>query len=384
MPRRPKPPDPPPRRRRATGSIAWSEPRLAWRARLPPSAPGGRRERWFPALRPDDREAAHAAASAWLAGELSRDEGAFDPGLPLGEFLDYFRALSEPLWELQTRRKAYYESAACKSIAHVPLDRVRTDHAQLLVAALFARTVRRGGTERPVGRAHVGNVLGFLRRALAAAVRWGLLPRNPAEGVTLPKRDPASTRTWDADEAARLVDATRGHPYEAAFALWLGAGLRLGESLAATWDTLDWGTGELRVESQRYVQLPAATPTGKPKNRRVRTVYVAPWALARLRAIRDTSRVLGPRIAVGHPETVRRRWRDLQREVGVRHFPPHGARHALLSALIEAGVPPAEVSAQAGHANPGITLSLYSWVLDARRSRLRETLADLHGGDAAT
>ena len=64
-------------------------------------------------------------------------------------------------------------------------------------------------------------------------------------------------------------------------------------------------------------------------------------------------------------------------KAGLRGFSLHSLRHTHASQLLSEGVPMPTVSKQLGHANPTITLKLYSHALES------DELAAAQGWDAA-
>jgi integrase len=65
---------------------------------------------------------------------------------------------------------------------------------------------------------------------------------------------------------------------------------------------------------------------------------------------------------------LRRVWHKAQDQAKVRRRTPHDLRHSWASHMLAAGADLAYVSAQLGHANPSITLRIYShWVPGTRR-----------------
>ncbi len=51
-----------------------------------------------------------------------------------------------------------------------------------------------------------------LRRALEQAVKWNMIPRNPAAAVDPPKVRQEEITPLDAEQARNLLDAVRGDP----------------------------------------------------------------------------------------------------------------------------------------------------------------------------
>jgi integrase len=83
------------------------------------------------------------------------------------------------------------------------------------------------------------------------------------------------------------------------------------------------------------------------------------------------------------PTAVARHLDKLIREVGLPRLVPHQLRHTCASLLIEAGHDPMEVADQLGHANPAVTLSVYSAAFRRRKRRVAQTMARLLEGEQA-
>src|SRR5262249_56589801 len=50
----------------------------------------------------------------------------------------------------------------------------------------------------------------ILKAAMQRAVRWQMLPHNPVDAVDPPKIERGAMHTYDLDQTADLIDATRG------------------------------------------------------------------------------------------------------------------------------------------------------------------------------
>jgi integrase len=74
-----------------------------------------------------------------------------------------------------------------------------------------------------------------LYKALAQAMKWDLIPRNPADAVKAPTPQPKEMRPLSAQEARRFLEAARGDRLEALYALAIHTGMRRGELLALRW-----------------------------------------------------------------------------------------------------------------------------------------------------
>src|SRR5690606_10293989 len=143
-------------------------------------------------------------AEAWIVRELARDPLAFDPARPLGEYLNHWFRLRAGNWGPQTARRYRYEAGALNALRTVPLNRLRGDQVQAVQPAML---------ERKLSRRYVYNVVSLLKRALADAVKWKIIPDNAVETVTLPEPEPSVTKAWDIDEVRAVLAAIVGHRF---------------------------------------------------------------------------------------------------------------------------------------------------------------------------
>jgi integrase len=219
-----------------------------------------------------------------------------------------------------------------------------------------------------------------LRRMLNAAVEDEIIRSNPASwlGRVLRLVRPKSVRgeslrAFDAEQLDRFLEAAgaktpRFHPL---FLLMARTGLRLGEAVALRWEDLDLVRGELRVE--RTLGLEGETDT--PKSGHGRTVDVSQGlraALRRLRAQASAAALRRGETSLGwlFPASDEREpmphgtaqiafKRVLKAAELPGHFSCHSLRHTYASMLLAAGVSPAYVQEQLGHASIELTVGTY-------------------------
>jgi integrase len=84
-------------------------------------------------------------------------------------------------------------------------------------------------------------------KALAQAVRWDLIPRNPADAVKVPTPMPKEMHPLSAPEVSRLLEAAHGDSLEALYVLAVHTGMRRGELLGLKWSDVDLDGQTLRV-----------------------------------------------------------------------------------------------------------------------------------------
>jgi integrase len=86
----------------------------------------------------------------------------------------------------------------------------------------------------------------ILKQALAQAVRWGMIARNPAD-VDPPRVERKQMQTLDADQTIELIEAARGSSLFIPVLLGALCGLRRGEITALRWRAIDLGRGQVAV-----------------------------------------------------------------------------------------------------------------------------------------
>ena len=218
-----------------------------------------------------------------------------------------------------------------------------------------------------------------LHRALAQAVRWQLLARNPANAVEPPRPERKAMRALDHHEARELLERLAGTNLHVPVMVAVSTGLRRGEFLALKWQHVDLDNGTLVVCSA-LEQTKAGVRFKRPKTSRgSRTIDVPSLVVEALRAHkREQAQVrlrLGPAFqnndlvfpkedgTVWPPNTFSTLFATFIRRSGLQHTRLHDMRHSHASQLLLSEVHPKVVSERLGHASIGITMDTYSHVL---------------------
>jgi len=108
----------------------------------------------------------------------------------------------------------------------------------LYVQKLYTGMQARGLSARTVRYLHA-----VLSSALKQAARWGMLPRNPAEWVELPKQARKEMHALSPDEAARFLKAAAEDRWGVLFAFAVATGMRPEEYLGLQWKDVDFEQG---------------------------------------------------------------------------------------------------------------------------------------------
>lgn len=247
--------------------------------------------------------------------------------------------------------------------------------------------------------ASVHKHLRVLHTALAKAVKWGLLVRNPAAMATPPSVPPRELVPWD-EEAIRLFlgTARRHSRHYALFLTALLTGARMGELLGATWENVDLPTSRWTI-THTFYRLGKQQLFKPPKSLAGRRTVALPLAV--VEALRELAsrqaeakRILGPDYhdqglvfcqADGKPLHAHNiSQRDFKRVIamaGVRPLRFHDLRHLHISYLAGAGVSVKVAQERVGHANPAVTLRIYTHTLSKQHDDAAQAVQDrLLGG----
>jgi integrase len=222
------------------------------------------------------------------------------------------------------------------------------------------------------------NVRAVLRRALAHAERWGLVPRNVAALVDAPRGTTKTDDALDLEGVKQLIAGAEGDRLEALWLIAVTVGLRKGEALALTWNDVNLNAAEVTVRGTLR-RLPGRGLTvNAPKSERgARTVALPSIAVEALRRRRQTQRL--ERMAVKHwtdtgyvfttevgtpidPDNLQRAWRKLTARAGLGVLRFHALRHTAATLALDRGVPLEVISRQLGHAGYAITADVYAHV----------------------
>ena len=271
---------------------------------------------------------------------------------------------------LTPRSYERYESITRKhlipSLGNILLTQLRPEHLQ----KLYAAKLKEGLSARSVKYQHV-----ILHKALQTAIKWGLVSRNVADGVDVPKAQRGEMITWDEDDIARFLKAAESTPYYALFYTALFTGARRGELLLLRWSDVDLLFNPTISVSRSLHQLKdnsfVYTEPKTAKSRR--TIALSPSVIPILSDHREKMRVILPiredALVFSTPEgtplrpnTVSRAWTILAARCGVKVIRFHDARHTHASLMLKQGIHPKIVQERLGHSGIAITLDTYSHV----------------------
>ena len=336
----------------------------------------GKRKRKWHSFRGTKREAQTECAR--LISEL-RGGNYLEPSKTMvAQFLD--RWLDDIRSKVAPRTHERYAEIARKNLAPLLGGIIITKLQPMQISNAYAKALangRRDGTGGLSPRT-VHHIHRVLKQAMAQAVRWQLIVRNPLDAVDPPKVERQRLDTYDVTQTAELLDAMRGTPMFIPTVLAVLCGLRRGEVAALRWRSVDFATGQIAIV-ESVEQMNGRIRYKEPKSGRARTVALSATIAHELRAHRiqqaqqllklgtglsDDSFVVTQADGRGmQPTFITHEWVRLIRKTVLPRLRFHDLRHAHATHLLASGVHPKVASERLGHSKVGITLDLYSHVM---------------------
>ena len=309
-------------------------------------------------------------------GDAARGIVYDDENLTVSEYLD--RWLSDSVRgtvrESTFSRDKYLVTNHIKpSIGRIKLKNVTDVHLQ----RLYHDRLDSGLSGSTVQKMHH-----VLHKAFSQAVKWDLIPRNPADNVKAPTPSTKEMHPLSADEARQLLDAASeaGDRLEALYVLALHTGMRRGELLGLKWDDVALDNATIRVR-WTITRKGTGYVLGEPKTKNSRrTVRITRRAIEALRSHRtrqledhklrgleyeDSGLVFaGEGGNLINPSNLRQRsFVPLLKRAGLPQITFHDLRHTCASLLFQKNIHPKFVQELLGHASVSITLDTYSHML---------------------
>jgi len=345
---------------------------------LPRGPDGKRRQKWHKLTATGKREAQKELSKllADLAGGTYVEPGK----LTVGEYLERWLAdYAKPNVAAKTfeRYEGIIRRHLIPNLGGYPISKLQPLHVQ----EYYSRALQNGRLDKRPGNLSPTTILHHhrvLKEALGQAVKWQIVPRNPADAVEPPRPARNEMRVLTAEQIDRLLEAARETYLHTPIMLAVATGMRRGEVLALRWQDVDLDAGTISV-CRSLEQTKAGLSFKEPKTARSRRVVVLPgfavealrkhrveqaehrlrvgpaWEDHGLVCCRENGRPIAPNSIHSAYETVLSR-------AGLPYVNFHALRHSHATMLLSQGVHPKIVSERLGHSQIAVTMDLYSHV----------------------
>jgi integrase len=248
-------------------------------------------------------------------------------------------------------------------------------------------------TGKPLSARTVQYCYAILRRSLNEAVKLNLIARNPVTVLDAPKSLKTEAKYLTPDQARTFLSSVKGERLECLYTLAITLGLRQGELLGLTWDSLDADKGVLTV-SKALQRVEGKLQFVEPKTARSKRVVVlsnaAIMALKTHRVRQLEERLLAGSKWEEHnlvfPNTEGKPYdagnmefhKALDR-AGMPRINFHSLRHTCASLLLAQGVHMRVVMELLGHSQIAMTMDLYSHVVPELKREAADRMDALLG-----
>ncbi len=216
----------------------------------------------------------------------------------------------------------------------------------------------------------VNNYVSVLSKALALAVKEGLLEKNVADEIPTAKWQKPPVDPFSLDEVERMLTYSRKHHppmITNMIEAWFFTGLRTGEMFGLRWISVDLSSSYIEIsESTVMGEHKESTKTGVVRN--VRLISRAASAYREQRLVGNVTQDyvwLDPRTMTPWlDERAFRRnfWTPMLHALEIRYRRPYNCRHSYATMMLMAKRTPAWCAKQLGHSIE-MFLSTYSnWI----------------------
>ncbi len=382
------------RRSPGEGSVYETKDRRGWRGAVTWTEPDGRRRRRVVSGETSKivRDKLDDLRRELRLGTIAPAGKAVTVGEYLTAWIDRDRTRVRPsTWK---GRETHVRCYLIPTLGRLSLARLGSPDVERAIAGWIASGRPVTGDERkrgrqghaPVSPLTARHIRATLRRALADAVRDGLVGRNAAGDARPPYVAHRPVAYLDAPLVRRLLEATVADDYGNLYAVAVSTGLRLGEMLGLAWPDVDLVAGTLTVRRSLAMARDGGWALAQPKSTRSRRTIPLP-GLARDALVRESDRQADARAAAGsaswqdrdglvftdsvgrplRPEGVSAAFQRAREAAGLPHVPFHALRHSAATLMLAEGVPLAVISEWLGHSGIAITASSYAAIVPALR-----------------
>ncbi len=318
-------------------------------------------------------------AERWLRDELQKqDRGLWvDPSagaVGFGEYAEvWFRGLV-----LKPKTVAGYrsllDSRILPTFTNIELRRITPDLLRSWIADM---------AEDGLSASRMAQAKRVISAVLSQAVTDGLIGRNPASVVKVPRTVEREPRYLTAEQVTDLAETCERRMAGAGVLVKVLAysGLRWGEAVALRGDQVDVLRRRVHVrESATLVN--GELVWGPPKSHRARTVVIPQFLADELAPLVSGDQLvfMSPNgQPLRSPNFLRRVWQPAVAEHGLGDLVPHDLRHTAASLAISAGASVKAVQRMLGHSSAQLTLDRYSHLYDDDLEALADAMQSRYG-----
>lgn len=228
------------------------------------------------------------------------------------------------------------------------------------------------------------------------AVENQIIAVSPMQNMKRPKprkdETPKEAVVYNEEQVQYIYECLDKEPlkWKALVMFAIDSGCRRGEIVGLKWSEIDFKTGKVNICSNAQYTAERGTYISTPKNRKNRVIYLNPPVLAvlaewkRQQALlhfgqgiplngfcftQDNGKMMNPQAPTAYLE----RFGEKYNLPGIH---PHALRHTMATLSIANGADIVSISEKLGHAEPSITLNVYTHANEEAQKRANQVLAE--------
>jgi integrase len=228
----------------------------------------------------------------------------------------------------------------------------------------------------PTGASNIRNIVKCFRAMWRTAKSWGYVNYDPFTDLTYPKIEKTEQRHFSIEEICRILTVASEY-HKTLYWILAQTGLRIGEALALTWETVNVHQGVLSVRGSIWRGKMQSGKTAAS----VRTIPLSPKLQEHLEWYRinrwaENSLSLLFASTKGTPLRADRILSDefhpLLENLGIPSAGFHAFRHTSATILDQLQAPMKIRQQRLGHANAELTLNTYTHVVTSEAQKVAE------------
>lgn len=321
-----------------------------------------------------------ADAERWLTDQLAKtNRGQWvDPNAGLVALVEYATTWLEAKSRIKEKTRQGYRSLLESRI----LPKFGASRLVAIDRAMVGSWVRSMADEG-LSPSRIRQAHQCLAAILEQAVDDGLIGRNPARRVELPRLLQPDHRYLTAEQVATLADAMPNVEHQTLVYVLAYSGLRWGEMAALRRGRVDVLRRRLGIK-EAIAEISGRLSFGPTKNYQTRTVHLPPFVAdmlgQHLEDVADDSDALVFTAPRGGPlrysNTRKAVWDPARLRAGddLADITPHDLRHTCASLMRAAGADVKAIQQQLGHRNPTVTLNTYTHLFEGDLDEVMDRL----------
>jgi len=272
------------------------------------------------------------------------------------------------------------------ALGKVRLAALRPDHLQ----SLYSEKLTGGYSRRTVVYIHA-----VMHKALTHAVKWGLVVRNVADAVEVPRPEKKPPELLTEGQARAFLEAVKEHSLYSLYVTAITTGMRKGEILGLRWSDVNLDAGIIQVNQVALSVYKKGTILSEPKTEKSRRSIDLPTitveALKQHKLKQDVIRASRSKWADndlvfptknGTPigsRNIYKYFQEALEKAGLPKVTFHSLRHLHSTLLLIAGIHPKIVQERLGHSRIDITMDIYSHVIPGMQKPAAATMDKVLG-----